>query len=185
MRDEFRRTTSGQFSDQMRDMRDQAQQLDQRQKEIADEMELQAESKQKTLADSGVNRELADRIGEQKNRTAELVEQMRDVSEQAESPEPLLSKKLYQTLRKASADRVDKALEVAGEPQPVIKRLKPPYDLDEIRQRVRQWYERLQAPGMPHGACALRLREPPDLYASAHIAWIRYLMRDLDLMSLA
>ena len=115
MRDEFRRMTSGQFSEEMRDMRDRAQKLDQRQKEIAEEMKQQAESERKTLTDSGTNAELADRMEEQKARIEELTDQMKDVSEEAESSEPLLSKKLYDALRETSTDNVDRALDLAGE----------------------------------------------------------------------
>lgn len=115
MRDEFRRRTSGQFSEEMRDMRDRAQQLDRRQKEIADQMKQQAESERKTLTDSGANAELADRMEQQKDRVEELIDQMKNVSEEAETSEPLLSKKLYDTLREASTDNIDKALDIAGE----------------------------------------------------------------------
>jgi len=115
MRDEFRKNTSSQFTDQMRDMREQARQLDQQQKEIADEIKQQIDAKQKTLTDDGVSRELADRMNRQKESTNELVDRIKDVSEQAETSEPLLSRKLYDTLRQTSTGNVDKALEVAGE----------------------------------------------------------------------
>jgi hypothetical protein len=115
MRDDFRRSTSGQFTEQMRNMRDQAQQLDQRQNEIAEDIKRQIDSERKTLTDSGVNRELADRIDRQRDSTDELMKQMKEVSEQAETSEPLLSRKLYDTLRKASTDNVDRALEATGE----------------------------------------------------------------------
>jgi len=115
MRDDFRRSTSGQFTEEMRNMRDQAQQLDQRQKEIAAEIKRQIDSERKTLTGSGVNRELADRIKGQRESIEELIEQMKNVSEQAETSEPLLSRKLYDTLRKASTDNVDRALEATGE----------------------------------------------------------------------
>ena len=115
MRDEFRRRTSGEFTERMRNMRDQAQQLDRDQKQIADDLKQQAESKQKLLTDAGVNAELAERIDQQREKTQELIDQMKNVSEEAETSEPLLSKKLYDTLREASTDNVDKALEVAGE----------------------------------------------------------------------
>ncbi len=115
MRDEFQRRTSGQFTEQMRNMLDQAQQLDQRQKEIADEIEQQINSERKTLADSGVNREIAERVERQRKSTEELIDQMKNVSEQAETSEPLLSKKLYDTLRRASTDNVDRTLEATGE----------------------------------------------------------------------
>lgn len=115
MRDEFRRRTSGQFNDRMREMREQAQQLDERQKEIAEEIDRQLDLRQKTLVDSGDSRELADRIDEQKKTAEELIEQMKEVSEQSETSEPLLSKKLYDTVRQASASNVDRSLDAAGE----------------------------------------------------------------------
>jgi len=115
MRDEFRRRTSGQFTDRMRRMREQAQQLDERQKEIANEIEQQLEQRQKTLVDSGDGRELADRIDRQKEDAEGLIEQMKEVSEQSEVSEPLLSKKLYDTVRRASTSNVDRSLEAAGQ----------------------------------------------------------------------
>jgi len=115
MRDEFQRRTSGQFTEQMRNMLDQAQQLDERQKEIADDIQQQIDSERKTLTDSGVNREIAERVDQQRESTEELIDQMKNVSEQAESSEPLLSRKLYDTLRKASTDNIDRTLEATGE----------------------------------------------------------------------
>jgi hypothetical protein len=115
MRDEFRRRTSNQFSDRMREMRQQAQQLDERQKEIAEEIERQLDLRQKTLVESGDGRELADQIDEQKKTAEELIEQMKEVSEQSETSEPLLSKKLYDTVREAGTSNVDKSLDAAGQ----------------------------------------------------------------------
>jgi hypothetical protein len=115
MQDEFRRRTSGQFAEQMRDMREQARRLDERQRQIAEELRRQAESDQKLLADSGTNAELAEQIDRQKENTQELIEQMKTTSQDAETSEPLLSRKLYDTVRQASTDNVDRALEIAGE----------------------------------------------------------------------
>jgi hypothetical protein len=116
MRDEFQRRTSGQFSEQMRNMREQAQQLDERQDQIAEEMQQQeTEPVQRTLDESGTNRELADRIEQQRKSMQELLNQMKDVSEQSENSEPILSRRLYDTLRQASTENVDRALEATGE----------------------------------------------------------------------
>lgn len=115
MRDEFQRRTSGQFSEQMRNMREQAQQLDERQNQISEEISQQTEPTQRTLDESGVNSELADRIGQQRERLEELLDQMKDVSEQSENSEPILSRRLYDTLRQASTENVDRALEATGE----------------------------------------------------------------------
>ena len=115
MRDDLRRQTSGQFVQEMRDMREQAQQLDQRERQIADEVRQQVESGQKTLTDSGATRDLVDRLDQQKEQVQNLVDQMKSVSEQSEASEPLLSQKLYDTLRQVSAGNVDKSLEAASE----------------------------------------------------------------------
>jgi hypothetical protein len=96
-------------------MRENAQQLDQRQNEIAEDIKQQIDSERKTLTFSGVNRELADRIDRQREGAEKLIEQMKDVSEQSETSEPLLSRRLYDTLRKAGTDNVDRALEATGE----------------------------------------------------------------------
>jgi hypothetical protein len=115
MREELQRRTSSQFTEQMRDMRDEAQQLDQRQDQIAQDLGQQVDSKQKTLAGSETNRELANQIDRQKESMKKLLEQMKEVSEQAEPSEPLLSRELYDTLRQASTSNTDKALETTRE----------------------------------------------------------------------
>jgi hypothetical protein len=115
MRDEFQRRTSSQFSEEMRNMRDEARGLDERQRQIAEDMNRQVESNQKTLADSNDNRELADRVDRQKESLEKLLEQMKSVSDQAEPSEPLLSRRLYDTLRKASTEDVNRALDITSD----------------------------------------------------------------------
>ena len=115
MRDEFRQRTSNQLSEAMRDLRDETRQLDERQQEIAEEIRERIDSRQKTLRDSEGNLELAEQIEQQQERVEELIDQMRDLSEQSETSEPLASRKLYDTLRQASTGNVDRALETTGE----------------------------------------------------------------------
>ena len=115
MREEFQRRSSSQFADQMREMRDQARQLDERQGEIAEEIEQELEERQKSLSGANTNRRLAEEIDRQRERMEELIEQMKTVSEQAETTEPLVSRKLYDTLRQANAEDPDKALAATGE----------------------------------------------------------------------
>lgn len=96
-------------------MRDEAQQLDERQRQISDDITQQAESSQKTLTDSDAAKDLVDRVSQQKDRALVLMDRMKSVSEQSETSEPLLSQKLYDTLRKANSSGVDKALETTSE----------------------------------------------------------------------
>jgi len=140
MRDEFRRNTSGQFSEQMRDMRRQAQELDRRQKEIAEEINNQIESDRKSLTGSGTNRELADQMNRQKENLRNILEQMKDVSQQSETSEPLLSRKLYETLRETSGENLDRALEVTSE---LLRRNFLPQAKD-VEQRAAKGIEELR-----------------------------------------
>ncbi|MEJ2703686.1 MAG: hypothetical protein P8Z79_14710, partial [Sedimentisphaerales bacterium] len=140
MRDQFRQNTSGQFSEQMRQMREQARQLDERQNQIAEEMRQQTDPNQKTLRGSDMNRDLADRMNQQKESMDSLIDQMKEVSEQAETPEPLLSRKLYDTVRETSTKKVDRDLEVAGE----LLRRNFLTQAQEIEQRAGQGIEELR-----------------------------------------
>lgn len=115
MRDDFRRQSASQFSEDLRNLREQAQQLDQNQKNLARDMEQHADSQQKILTKSGRNQEWAEVIQEQRQQTESLIEQMKQVSEQSETPEPLLSRKLYDTLRRARTEKVEQSLEITEE----------------------------------------------------------------------
>ncbi|MBN1975359.1 MAG: hypothetical protein JW787_17100, partial [Sedimentisphaerales bacterium] len=116
MREEFQRSTSGQFSQQMQDMRQQARELDERQQQISQEMsQQQSGSRQNSLSESGTNQELAERLQQQREDMNDLLDQMREVSEQSEESEPLLSRRLYDTYRQTSTENVDRALQATEE----------------------------------------------------------------------
>jgi hypothetical protein len=115
MRQELQRRTSSQFANEMRDMRDQAQELDQREDQIAQQIEQELDARQKTLAGPNVGKDLADQLNQQKESMNKLLDEMKNVSDQAESSEPLLSRKLYDTLREARTGNTDQALNTTGE----------------------------------------------------------------------
>lgn len=115
MREEFQRRTSNQFSDAMRNMREQARELDEEQNRIAEEITQQIEARQKSLTGDRMSRELAERVERQRQGVNDLVDQMKETSEQAEISEPLLSRKLYDTLRETGTENLDRALQAAGE----------------------------------------------------------------------
>ncbi|HOX38592.1 MAG TPA: LamG domain-containing protein [Candidatus Brocadiia bacterium] len=74
---------------------------------------------------------------------------------------------------------------LTAEPEPAFAaaypQLTPPYDLDVFRDVVRKWHGELQNPGGPYGAYRMTPHHKPDMYASADLAWIRWMMDDLDL----
>ncbi len=114
IRDDIRKKSSGQFNDEMRDMRNEARELAQNQQAIEDK--LQAESPpppdHPTLESGDQHPEdVAKDLEKQRTQLADLTEKMKRVSEEADAVEPLLSKELYDTLRKTTQAGADRKLE--------------------------------------------------------------------------
>ena len=105
MRDDFRKQNSSQFAEDMRELRSQARELAEKQNEIGQKLDaMDAPDQRKSLTDSDERKELASQLDEQKKRMDELVKHATDVTQKAEPVEPLLSRQLYDTLRKATQD---------------------------------------------------------------------------------
>jgi hypothetical protein len=113
--DDFRKKSSNRFADEMRQMRNDARELAQKQEDLAKKLEALTDPKHKTLSDSEERKELASQITQQKGGLTNLFTEMRRVSEQAENAEPLLSKQLYDTLRQTDQSDPDKALDLSAE----------------------------------------------------------------------
>lgn len=120
LRDEFQRKTSKQFGEEMREMRREARELADSEEKIRGELQM-AESPDRDqpttedLAQALENRKLAAALDAQAERATGLMDKMRDVSEQAEESEPLVSEKLYDALRKAQMDQLEESLETASD----------------------------------------------------------------------
>jgi hypothetical protein len=105
LRDDFRKQNSSQFAEDVRELRSQARELAQNQEEIGQKLDsLDDPTQRKSLTDSEQRQELASQLDEQKKRMDELVKHATEVTQEAEPVEPLLSRQLYDTLRKATQD---------------------------------------------------------------------------------
>jgi len=114
MRDDLRKKSTGQFNDEMREMRSNARELAQKEEEIARAMEeMDGKQARPSLEGDGKREEIAEQLDKQKEQLAGLSEQMKRVSEEAEAAEPLLSKELYDTLRKSAQAGTDQKLQAA------------------------------------------------------------------------
>lgn len=113
--EDFRKATAQQFNDEMRDMRRNARDLAEKEKEIAQKLDELKNPKQRTLGDAGGKDELARQLAQQRTNYASIVDRMKKVSEEAESSEPLLSQKLYDTVREVGQQDTPQTLEQAGE----------------------------------------------------------------------
>ena len=94
LKDEFQQRTSGQFEEEMREMRKQAQELTQEEQKLAEQLEklrTGEDDKSNSLRESGERKETAQKLEQQRQRLKELLENMRETFEQAEETQPLLA----------------------------------------------------------------------------------------------
>ena len=115
LKEEFRNQTSSQFDEAVRDLRDQARELSDEQQKLAQqltgELPVPEKSKQPSLKSERNRDQLQKDFGQQKDRLNRVVEQAKQMIEQAEVSEPLLSNKLYDTLRELKDSKPEEALE--------------------------------------------------------------------------
>lgn len=136
LREDFRKKNSNQFAEEMRDMRREARELAQKQEEISSKIQSETNQKQKSLTASDEVKQLSSKFQEQKSTLTNLLQNMREVSEQSEAAEPMLSRQLYETLRKSSEGNIENNLSVSEE---LLKRS----FLSEAAQFSRQTHENL------------------------------------------
>jgi len=143
LRENLRQQTSSQFAEQMRQMRSQARELASRQTEIARGLDEMNNSAQKPLDDAAQRRTIAEQLTRQQSSLTNLLGQMRAVTEQAESTEPLLSKQLYDILRRADQAHTGNQLELGERrvdrgflPQASQAERAARQSIDELRQSV-------------------------------------------------
>lgn len=86
-------------------------------------------------------------------------------------------------LSERDLERLTRRADITSEVPPIPPAPKPPYRLEQLRDATRAWYRKLQTPDAQYGAYRLRPKAKPDLYASADIAWIRWMMDDLNALT--
>lgn len=141
LRDTMRKENSSQFAEDLREMRQEARQLAQQQEQLGqklDDLSNSGTQQRRSLSDSGDRKELLDQLNEQKERMNRLVDRATQVSEQAENSEPLLSRQLYDSIRKVSQDDAN-----------AVKQAKQ--DLLNSGRMTRDLYDRLQKAGERDG----------------------------------
>ena len=102
----MRKENSSEFSDEMRQMRQQARELSRQQGEIVNKLEAEKTSDRRSLSDSPERQALLDQLKRQKELMTNVVDRAGTVSQQAETSEPVLSRQLYDTLRQFAQDNV-------------------------------------------------------------------------------
>lgn len=115
VRDDFRERTARQFADEMKQVKRDAAELAENEEKLAQAMHQSAAANEAGKGGSDLEKSLETvkqerAIQTQREDLEKLLEQMKQLSEQAEASEPLLSTALHEAVRGAHADGVDKAL---------------------------------------------------------------------------
>ncbi len=121
IRDDFREKTAKQFAAEMRQIKQEAGQLEQTQQQLSADLEKTAGENAKSrprnngeeLQQQMKNGQLSRRMEEQREALEKTLESVRKLSEAAEVAEPLLSSTLYDAVRQTQSTGVEKALENA------------------------------------------------------------------------
>ncbi len=113
LKEDLRKKASDRFTQEMTEMRKDARQLDEDQKRLSEQLDALNHRNQRNLRDSGERKGIQEGLGQQEKKLDKLVDRMRDTVQDAEEPEPLLAKELYDTVRKTTEQQVPDALKVA------------------------------------------------------------------------
>jgi hypothetical protein len=113
--EDLRRQTSSQFSEQMRQLRSEARDMENRENEIARGLDSLNNGANHSLDDSAQRDQISRQMAQQESALTNLLAGMKGVTEQAETTEPLLSKQLYDTLRRADQAHMDNLLEMGSQ----------------------------------------------------------------------
>jgi len=104
LRDQLRKENSSQFADDLRSMRGQARELARQQQEIQKGLRDETSADHRSLSAPADHKELLDALSHQRELMTNLLDRATQVSQQAESSEPLLSSQLYDAVRKFTQD---------------------------------------------------------------------------------
>lgn len=147
VREELRQQAAGSFDQAMRLIRGAAQDLDQRQQEIAQHMDASPPEQPQTAPGLRPERaeesDVAESLRDQQQRLRDLLDQVERTIGQAESSEPLLAQNLYDTYRHTQQRKVEQQLGDAAElvdrnmPSPARRqRQQADEAINDLRQRL-------------------------------------------------
>jgi hypothetical protein len=135
LREEFRSRNSSQFAEAMRELRGQARDLVEQQEELAEQMTALSRSQRPALSDALPREDLARRAAEQAAGLTSLLDRVREVTEESETSEPLLSRDLHETYRQATQADAGNLREVTEDLLRQGALTRPVYDLLRFPER--------------------------------------------------
>ena len=162
VRDNLRKQSSNQFSDELTEMRNQAKQLDENQDRLSGELDAWKDSPRQSLRDAADRQKVKQSLEEQGKNLKQLVERMRRTVGEAEETEPLLAKNLFDAVRKADEQMIPESIDQtkkladAGFPEEASK---SSHHAGEGIQQLRQGVDQAAKSVLGDETAALRLAQ--------------------------
>jgi hypothetical protein len=113
LREQLRKDAANRFSEEMTEMRDQARRLDEKQKELSEQLDAKEGRPGGSLRGNPERQGVQEQLGQQRERLDRLLDRMRNTVQDAEETEPLLAKELFDTVKDAQRQQVPDALKMA------------------------------------------------------------------------
>jgi hypothetical protein len=144
--EELRKQTAGQFNEALRELRDDVREIANQEQKIANSLQAETGSTGQTRpslreAPDKDREGLSTELEQLKQRLADALEKTKAIVEESETAEPLLSKKLYDTLRDMRSFNAEEALEQAAR----LTRYGMIPDARELEQQAAKSIQKLQA----------------------------------------
>lgn len=108
--DDLRRNSAGQFSEQLRQLRADSQELSRQQAGLQQQLQEATQPARPTLSNPAQGGELTKALEQQKNRWTNVLSQATQLTQSTEAAEPLLSQQLYDVLRQSNQEKVEENL---------------------------------------------------------------------------
>lgn len=126
--EDLRRASAGEFDADLRELRAGARQLTREQEALARDLESLEPPARRALSDTAQRQELLNRLARQRQQLTNLLDRATELSRQTEAPEPLVSRQLYDTLRRFSQEDGTRMRQMR---QQLLERGQLTYQLDD------------------------------------------------------
>ncbi len=171
LKEEFKNQTASQFEDTVRQLRDDVRELAENQDEVAEAMngktDEESQSKRKTLRPdekSEEREEIAKALEAQKERLTHILDRTKEIVQDSEETEPLLSQKLYDTMRDLRKYDPEQALKGAAQ----LQRYGIEEEAKKAQSQAKQGIEKLEA-GVEDAARSILGDEGEALAAASEV----------------
>ena len=132
VREDYKEQTANEFADAMREMRQDARELDSNQNELNKAIEEDRQKTFRSLSDEGDLKEALEMAESQKGQLDELLQQMEQVSREAEESEKLLSQELEDGVRRARQENMEESIDQLS----LLMRNNLPNETDDIQREL-------------------------------------------------